>query len=99
MVAGLTSGDGYTWMNPLSVFSASPVLVMNPLSVFSASLALVMNLLSVFSASLVLVLSKEKKLMILRVHEVMTDSRNLVDCANDFVGRSHHCLSVFGKFC
>ena len=23
MVAGLTSGDGYTWRNPLSVFSAS----------------------------------------------------------------------------
>ena len=60
MVAGLTSGEGYTWMNTLSVFSASLVLVMNPLSVFSASLVLVMNPLSVFSASLVLVLAKRK---------------------------------------
>ena len=60
MVAGLTSGDGYTWMNPLSVFSASPVLVMNPLSVFSASLALVMNLLSVFCFTCVSAFKREK---------------------------------------
>ena len=78
MVAGLTSGDGYTLMNPLSVFSASLVFVMNPLSVFSASLVLVMNPLSVFSASLPSCVSafKEKKLMILHVHKVKTDSFN-----------------------
>ena len=70
MVAGLTSGDGYTWMNPLSAFSAS----------------------------LVLEVSKRKKLMILHVHKVMTDSLNLVDCSND-LGSSEHRLSVFGKFC
>ena len=27
----------------------------------------------------------------------MTDPLNLVDCANDFVGSSEHCLSVFGN--
>ena len=38
-------------------------------------------------------------LMILNVHKEMTDSLNLVDRANDFVGSSEHHLSVFGKFC
>ena len=28
-LAGLISGDGYTWMNPLSVFSAPFVLVLS----------------------------------------------------------------------
>ena len=28
MVSGLSSGDGYSWMNPLSVLSASLVLVL-----------------------------------------------------------------------
>ena len=36
--------------------------------------------------------------MILHVHKEMTDSLNLVDCANDSVGSSEHHLSVFGKF-
>ena len=35
---------------------------------------------------------KEKKLMILHVHKETTDSLNLVDCANDFVGSSEHRL-------
>ena len=43
--------------------------------------------------------SRLNHLMILHVHKEMTDSLNLVDCANDFVGSSEHCLSVFGKFC
>ena len=38
-------------------------------------------------------------LMILHVHKEMTDSLNLVDHANDFVGSSEHHLSVFGKLC
>ena len=37
--------------------------------------------------------------MILHVHKEITDSLDLVDCANDFVGSSEHHLSVFGKFC
>ena len=37
--------------------------------------------------------------MILHAHKVMTDSLNLVDCANDFIGSSELRLSVFGKFC
>ena len=43
--------------------------------------------------------SRLNHLMILQVHKEMTDSLNLVDCANDFVGSSEHRLSVFGKFC
>ena len=38
-------------------------------------------------------------LMILHIQKEMTDSLNLVDCANDFLGSSEHYLSVFGKFC
>ena len=63
MVAGLSSRDGYSQMNPLSVFFASLVLALF-------------------------------KVMILHVHKEMTDSLNLVDCANDFVGNSEHCLRI-----
>ena len=42
--------------------------------------------------------SRLNHLMILHVHKEMTDSLNLVDCANDFVGSNEHRLRVFGKF-
>ena len=37
-------------------------------------------------------------LMILHVHKEMTDSLELANCANDFVGSNEHHLSVFGNF-
>ena len=42
--------------------------------------------------------SRLNHLMILHVHKEMSDSLNLVDCANDFVGSNEHRLRVFGKF-
>ena len=37
-------------------------------------------------------------LMILHVHKLQTDSLNLVEVANDFIGDSEHRLKLFGKF-
>ena len=156
MVAGLTSGDGYTLKNTLSVFSASLVLYSDEYSecvfcftcvsdeysecvfcftcvsdessecvfcftcvsdessecVFcftcvsdeSSECVFCFTCVSDESSECVFCFTcvsafKEKKLLVLHVHKVMTDSLNLVDCTNDSVGSSEHHLSVFGKFC